>query len=401
MRIALVSSGLVPVPPVRGGAVEEYVYQLSRHLRRFGVDAVVIDANYDDNKLVYEELNGAQIVRIPTAKPFIGFKERIIKEFLFGGAASRYISREGFEIIHANTAWAGFALALHKSVGKLRCRGFVYTCHNPLWPENRVHIGEKIVRLVEGYTMKVADIVVALNKTMYRALTEKAKIDPRKMVIVPNGVDTEFFRPGLEDEQALSRYGLEEQSYILFVGRVSPEKGVHILLRAFKQIVNDVPKNFKLVIVGPLTSTFNPTQISNYAKAMMSYAKEKLGERVVFTGAIDRNSLRILYSNAYCFVLPSLAEAFPMVLLEAMASGTPTIGSTAGGIPDIIIDGVNGLLFRKGDWKDLANKMLMLIADKNLRNKLTLNSRKIVEEVYSWHSITLRIKRCYEVLMHV
>jgi glycosyltransferase involved in cell wall biosynthesis len=399
--VALVSSGLVPVPPVRGGAVEEYVYQLSRHLRRLGVDAVVIDANYDNDKLVYEEFNGAQIVRIPTAKPFIGFKERIIKEFLFGRAASRYISREGFDIIHANTAWAGFALALHKSIGKLKCRGFVYTCHNPLWPENRVHIGEKIVRLMEGYTMKIADTIIALNKTMYRALTEKAKIDPRKMVIVPNGVDTEFFRPGLKNEQILSKYGLEEQSYILFVGRVSPEKGVHILLQAFKQIVNEIPKDFKLVIMGPLTSTFNSTQISSYAKAMMSYAKEKLDERVVFTGAIDRNSLRILYSNAYCFVLPSLAEAFPMVLLEAKASGTPPIGSTAGGIPDIIIDGVNGLLFRKGDWKDLANKMLMLIADKNLRNKLTLNSRKIVEEVYSWHSITLRIKRCYEVLIHV
>lgn len=394
--MALVSSGLVPVPPVRGGAVEEYVYQLSRHLRRFGVDAVVIDANYDDNKLVYEELNGAQIVRIPTTKPFIGFKERIIKEFLFGRAASRYISREGFDIIHANTTWTGSALALHKSIGKFKCRGFVYTCHNPLWPENKVHSGEKIVRLVEGYTMKMADIVIALNKTMYRTLTEKAKIDPRKMIIVPNGVDTEFFRPGLKDEQILDRYGLEEQSYILFVGRVSPEKGVHILLRAFKQIVNDVPKNFKLVIAGPLTSAFNSTQVSNYAKAVMSYAKEKLGERVVFTGAIDRNSLRILYSNAYCFVLPSLAEAFPMVLLEAMASGAPTIGSTAGGIPDIIIDGVNGLLFRKGDWRDLANELLILIQDRGFRDKLSHNARKYVEENFSWSTVAMKIKEVYD-----
>jgi len=399
LRIALVSSGLVPVPPVRGGAVEEYVYQLSRHLRRFGVDAVVIDANYDDNKLVYEELNGAQIVRIPTAKPFTGFKERTIKEFLFGRAASRYISREGFDIIHANTAWAGFALALQKSVGKLKCKGFVYTCHNGLWPENRVHSGEKIVRLVEGYTMKVADIVIALNKTMYRALTEKAKIDPRKMVIIPNGVDTEFFRPGLKDKQILDRYGLEEQSYILFVGRVSPEKGMHILLRAFKQIVNDVPKNFKLVIVGPLTSTYDSTQISNYAKVVMNYAKEKLGERVVFTGAMDKNSLRILYSNAYCFVLPSLAEAFPMVLLEAMASGAPTIGSTAGGIPDIIIDGVSGLLFRKGDWRDLANKLLILIHDRGFRDKLSHNARKYVEENFSWSTVAMRIKEVYDTII--
>jgi len=317
------SSGLVPAPPARGGAVEEYVYQLSRHLRKLGVDAVVIDANYDNDKLIYEEFNGSLIIRVPTAKPSIGFKESIFKEILFGRASVKYINREDFDIVHANTAWTGFTLALHKSIGKLKCRGFVYTCHNPLWPEDRVHMGEKIIRLVEGYTMKIANTVIALNKTMQRALTRKAKINLRKMVIVPNGVDTEFFRPGLKNEQILSEYGLKEQSYILFVGRVSPEKGVDILLRAFKQIVNDVPKDFKLVVVGPLASAFNSALPSNYAKAMMSYAKEKLGERVVFTGTIDRNSLRILYSNAYCFVLPSLAEAFGMVLLEAMASGRP------------------------------------------------------------------------------
>jgi len=75
---------------------------------------VVIDANYDNDKLVYEELNGAQIVKVPSAKPFVSFKERIIKELLFGNAVAMYISREDFDIVHANTAWAGFALALHK-----------------------------------------------------------------------------------------------------------------------------------------------------------------------------------------------------------------------------------------------------------------------------------------------
>ena len=362
MRVALVSSGLIPIPPTRGGAVEEYVYQLSRNLRRLGIDAVVIDANYG-SRVVYEDVNGAQIVRVPTAKPSVGFKERTLKELLFGSTTASYINRGGFDVVHVNTAWVGFTLALRRSAGKLRSQGFVYTCHNLLWPEDRVHMGEKIVRLVEGYTMKIADTVIALNKTMQKALTEKAKVDPRKMVIVPNGVDTEFFRPGLKNKQILSRYGLEEQSYILFVGRVSPEKGVHILLRAFKQIVNDIPKDFKLVITGPLTSTFNSTQISSYAKAMMSYAKEKLGERVVFTGAMDRNSLGILYSNAYCFVLPSLAEAFGMVLLEAMALGTIPIASKAGGIPEITINtSVENFLFAPGNIDELINKIKMVMS---------------------------------------
>ena len=360
---------------------------------------MIIDANYDSSRVVYEDVNGAQVVRVPTAKPSVGFKERILKEILFGSTTASYINREDFDVVHVNTAWVGFTLALRRNAGKHKSQGFVYTCHNPLWPGDRVHMGEKIVRLVEGYTMKIADTVIALNKTMQKALTEKAMVDSRKMVIVPNGVDTEFFRPGLKNEQILSEYGLEEQSYILFVGRVSPEKGVHILLRAFKQIVNYIPKDFKLVVVGPLSSTFNSAQPSSYAEAMMRYSKEELGEKVVFTGAIDRNSLRILYSNAYCFVLPSLAEAFPMVLLEAMASGTPPMGSTAGGIPDIIIDGVNGLLFKRRDWKDLANKLLMLIEDKSLRNKIAINARKHVEEHYSWFSVSLRLKIVYKRLI--
>jgi glycosyltransferase involved in cell wall biosynthesis len=399
MRVALVSSGLVPIPPIKGGAVEEYVYQLSRHLRGLKVDAVVIDANYDSDRAVYEDINGAQVIRIPTPKPYISFKERIFQELLFGRKVARYVNKEGFDIVHTNTAWAGFALALHRNAERVRSQGFVYTCHNPLWPEDKVHRGERIVRLVEGYAMKSADVVIALNKTMYGALAEKARINPREIVIIPNGVDIEFFRPGLKDEQTLSKYGLEEQNYILFVGRVSPEKGVHILVKAFEQIVNKIPKDLKLVVVGPLTGAFNSTRLSSYAEAMIKFTREKLYEKVIFTGAIDRNSLRVLYSNAYCLILPSLAEAFPMVLLEAMASGIPPIGSTAGGIPDIIIDGINGLLFKKRDWKDLANKLLMLIEDKSLRNKLAINARKHIEEHYSWFSVSLRLKIVYKRLI--
>jgi glycosyltransferase involved in cell wall biosynthesis len=82
-----------------------------------------------------------------------------------------------------------------------------------------------------------------------------------------------------------------------------------------------------------------------------------------------------------------------------MASGTPPIGSTAGGIQDVIIDGVNGLLFRKGDWEDLASKLLMLITDKNLRDKLATNARKHTEKYYGWSSIASSLSMVYKGLM--
>jgi len=397
MRVALVSSGLIPLPPVKGGAVEEYVYQLTRHLRRLNVDAIAIDARWGGNSVEIEDVNGAEVVRIPVKPPIIGFKKNIVQELLFGKAVVKYIKNQDFDIVHANTAWTGFILALHRSNKMGR---FVYTCHNPFWPEDRVHWGEKIVRIIEGNTMRSSDAIIALNKTMYRAIVDKAGVENNKVVIIPNGVDTDFFKPGLKGDEVLEKYGLEELKYVLFVGRVSPEKGVHILLKAFKHVIGQASRNIKLVVMGPLSSSFTSSDVSLYAKTLMNYAERVLPGKVVFTGPVDRGVLRILYSNAYCLVLSSLVEAFGMVIIEAMASGVPVIGSTAGGIPDIVVDGVNGLLFRRGDWRDLAGKLSMLLNDENLRDRLAVNARRFAEERYSWRSVALKLRDCYRVLMH-
>jgi glycosyltransferase involved in cell wall biosynthesis len=305
---------------------------------------------------------------------------------------AKYVKSQGLNVVHANTAWAGFVLTLYHDV---KAHRLVYTCHNGLWPENKVHFGERVVRLIEGRTMRISSLTIALNKTMYRAIVEKARVKANKMAIIPNGVDADFFRPRLKDEDLLNERGLEEQEYILFVGRLSPEKGVHLLLKALKQIIEKIPHSMKLVIVGPFAGSFALKNASSYADAMRKYAEDELREKVVFNGSMDKNVLRVLYSNAYRVVLPSLIEAFPMVILEAMASGAPPIGSTAGGIPDIVIDGVNGLLFRRGDWRDLADKILTLIEDKALRNRLAINARKTIEKNYSWRVIALTIKKAY------
>jgi len=318
-------------------------------------------------------------------------------EFQFGKTASKYLNKEDFDVVHANTAWAGLALAINRK----RSHSFVYTCHNPLWPEDKVHLGERVVRLVEGFTMRTSDAVVALNKTMYRAIVEKAGVNGNKAVIIPNGVDIDYFKPGLRNSELLSKFNLEEEDYVLFVGRISPEKGVHLLLKAFSHIAQE-SVHVKLAIVGPFTGSFSASEASPYARTIVEYAKRRIPGRVIFTGAVNRDELRVLYSNAYLLVLPSLAEAFGMVLIEAMASGIPPLGSTAGGIPDVIIDGVNGLLFKKGDWKDLAMKMLTLINDESLRNKLAAKARETAIEKYSWQVIALKIiKVLYQLLNDV
>ncbi|MGB9831383.1 MAG: glycosyltransferase family 4 protein, partial [Fervidicoccus fontis] len=171
---------------------------------------------------------------------------------------------------------------------------------------------------------------------------------------------------------------------------------VHILLKAFEAIISENPHlSMKLVIAGPLTDRFNSSKASGYAKTLIEYSRRKLGDKVLFTGSVDKETLRVLYSNACCLVLPSLAEAFPLVLLEAMASGIPVIGSKAGGIVDVIQNDFNGLLFEKGNWKDLAVKLRVLIEDNNLRERLSRNARDIAVKRYSWKVVAEKMLRVY------
>jgi len=393
VRVALISSGLIRLPPMRGGAVEEYVYQLVKHLRRLGVDAVAVDSTHG-GKPGLEEVEGAPILRVSAPDLRRAPKGFVLTEYAFGFRAAKVLREMEVEIVHANTSWAGFALA--KS---LRGISLVYTCHNPLWPEERVHAQEYAVRLVEGYAMKRSAAVVALNNTMKRSIVAKAGVNKAKVVVVPNGVDVEFFRPGIPADDVAERFGLEGRRVVLFVGRVTRGKGVHVLLKAFRVLAKRYP-DLKLVVAGPLSDRFGEEGVSEYARALMAYAERSLSEgSYVFTGAVDRETLRKLYSTAYVCVLPSYFEAFPMVLIEAMASGCPVIGSDAGGIPDIVVDGYNGLLFRRGDYADLASKLKMLLEDESLRNAMSANARRYAVEKFGWQAVALKMRNVYRAVL--
>ncbi|ABP49963.1 glycosyl transferase, group 1 [Pyrobaculum arsenaticum DSM 13514] len=369
------------------------MYNLAKHLRMLGVDAYAIDCiktagheNQEDFILRVKCDSNLHKVLCREASA----RCNVLKEVVFARRATKILDK--FDVVHVNTAWVGFTLSL-----LLRRPRFVYTCHNPLWPEDQVHFGEKIVRIVEGHAMRRAHAVIALNNTMKRSIEAKAKVGPSKIFIVPNGVDTEFYRPNLPCEHVNEEYGLEGKKVVLFVGRVTWGKGVHILLKAIKRLrdfynVRDV----KALIVGPLSGFYKSDKPSSYAQLLMSYAKaNNLG--VVFTGSIDSDMLRYVYSCSHVLVLPSYFEAFGMVLIEAMASGIPVIGSRAGGIPDIIEEGVNGFTFPVGDDVTLAEKLYTLLTDESLHKNMANAARSIAVTRYSWKIVAKKLLKLYEI----
>lgn len=198
------------------------------------------------------------------SKVVIGLaKRRVIEEMSFGFSVVKYLKRFKFDIVHANTAFIGYIMS-RKMTGS---GVFVYTCHNPLWPEEKVHFGEKIVRYFEGAAMRGATSVIALNKTMKKAIMTRARVKPERVFVVPNGVDVDFFRPNLDCEQTVKKYGLEGKKVVLFVGRVTPSKGVHVLFEAVKSLreVYDI-RDVKMLVVGPLSGFFGDDNPTNYVK---------------------------------------------------------------------------------------------------------------------------------------
>ncbi|MDW8083047.1 MAG: glycosyltransferase family 4 protein [Sulfolobales archaeon] len=397
VTVGLISSGLVPVPPKRGGAVELYVYKLCEALRNLGIRSYVIDRTWpnrgEHRNIIRVKIGGVTDSEILSY--ILGrSKHNIIREMVFGFKVAG-IAKE-FEVVHANTAWAGYVLS--NLINRKRIK-IIYTCHNGLWLEERVHLSERIVRLAEGSAMRKADAVIALNKTMKRAIVEKAYVSPSKVFVVPNGVDVEFFRPGLRCDEVYNEFNLWGKHVVLFVGRVTHSKGVHVLLKAAKILREKYKlKDIKIVIVGPLSGFFGDEEPTDYVLKLRDYvARNSLD--VMFTGSLSHERLRYLYSCSHVFVLPSLFEAFGMVLIEAMASGLPVIGSRSGGIVDIIYEGVNGYLFEKNNSESLSKKLFIILTDKELRKRMSLNSRNIAVERYSWESVAKKIYEVYRKIL--
>jgi glycosyltransferase involved in cell wall biosynthesis len=210
-----------------------------------------------------------------------------------------------------------------------------------------------------------------------------------RVVEMPNGVDSDRFHPTVSAEDWRSRYGLQDDdNVVLFVGGLDTPhyfKGVDILIHAISQIPDD---RIKLAIVGD--GDLRP-------KYMTVVDQLQLNQRVVFCGYVSDADLPAHYAMCDVLVLPSttMGEAFGVVLLEAMATGKPTIASNLPGVRSVVANGVTGHLVAPGNAHDLAIQIQHLLANPQQRLKMGEQGRARVEERYSWKVIDDRLETVY------
>ena len=230
--------------------------------------------------------------------------------------------------------------------------------------------------LGEKCAVKFADEIVVLSRGVQDYF---ANTYGRETRFIPNGVN----RPNVREADAIRRYGLEKDSYILFLGRVVPEKGLRYLIEAFRQVKTDK----KLVITGGSSDT------DAFMRELKAMALED--ERILFTGFVQGQLLDELYSNAYIYTLPSDLEGMPLSLLEAMSYGNCCLVSDIAECAEVVED--KAVLFRKGDVTDLTEKLQTLCDDAALVQRYRELAADYICGKYNWDDVVHRTLKLYRI----
>lgn len=321
--------------PSREGGVEIVVEELCTRMVAQGYNVTcynrgghhVSGSEFDSKRL--KEYKGIRLKTVPT----------IEKKGLAAVSSSFFAALccafGKYDIVHIHAEGPAFFCWLPKLFHKR----VIVTVHGIDWQREKWKsgFGSKFIHKGEKNAVKYADEIIVLSKGVQDYFE---KIYGRKTVFIPNGVSNHIER---KPQIIKNKFGLDKDEYILFLGRLVPEKGIKYLIEAFKQV--DTEK--KLVIAGGSSDT------SEFENEMKEIAKED--KRILFTGFVQGQELEELYSNAYVYALPSDLEGMPLSLLEAMSYGNCCLVSDIPECAEVVED--KALIFKKADVKDLQSKL--------------------------------------------
>jgi glycosyltransferase involved in cell wall biosynthesis len=283
----------------------------------------------------------------------------------------RYVSEHRIDIVHSHKYKTTF-------YGLMACRGqacrVIATYHN--WLDDTPAL--RMYSVLDKYLARYCDAVVGVSKPVTQELRRHAR--PERIFQISNGVDIDLYRRAIPLADAKRALDLPNDSLVVgFVGRLSAQKGVAYLLRALADLPDIVRRQTYAVIAG-----------DGEHRAVLSEEVHMLGiaDHVRFLGT--RRDTPAIYSAMDLFVLPSEVEAFPMVIIEAMASGVPVVASDVGDVRRIIEHGITGFVVTPRDVKDLREKICLLLSDLTLARRMGEAGRNAVEQYSS-----LRMARTY------
>ena len=372
-RIAMIGHKFIPS---RDGGVEVVVSNLAPHLAEIGYDVTCYNrTNKQFKKLrksgeLEKEYRGVHLIWTPTVD------RRGLAAMTSSIFATVRAAFGRYDLIHFHTEGPCILCWLPRLFGKK----IVVTIHG------LDHMRQKWGRLASAYIMqgekaaaRHAHSIIVLSNGVRDYFREKYG---RETVLIPNGIDPAEIKPACE---ITKQFGLSSREYILFLGRLVPEKGIHYLIKAYQMLQTDK----KLVIVGGTSDT------DDYVKQLYDMAGQS--SSIIFTGFQQGLVAEELYSNAYLYVLPSDLEGMPLTLLEAMNYGCCCVTSDIGECVDVM-DGC-GFSFPHGNVEALRETLQDLCDHPDKVEAHRDEAKKVISSKYTWQDITTQTDKLYKSLL--
>jgi glycosyltransferase involved in cell wall biosynthesis len=364
LKIAMFGQKAVPS---REGGIEIVVGELAARLASFGNDVTIYNRKrkHDKNHPKLKEYQGCHLQDVFT------INTKGLDALLSSFFATVKAKHGHYDVIHVH---AEGPCAFLWMLGKHKHTKVVVTIHGLDWQRGKWGgFASWFIRHGEKEAVKHADEIIVLSKDNQDYFENTYH---RKTTLIPNGVSEPTLR---EPELITKNYGLSKGSYVLFLARIVPEKGLHYLIDAWQGMTPEEKKGKKLVIAG------GDSHATDYYNSIIN--KVKGDGSILMTGFVEGQLLEELYSNAYLYVLPSDIEGMPMSLLEAMSFGNLCLVSN---IPqNLQVLPKSGFFFKKGDSQDLKNQLVKILS-----SSLTSHTEKVIP--YRWEDVAKETLKIYE-----
>ncbi|WP_296383351.1 glycogen synthase [Winogradskyella sp.] len=311
------------------------------------------------------------------------------------------------DIVHCHTWYSHFAGIMAKL-----CYGvpLVITTHSlePLRPWKREQLGRgyDASSWIEKAAIEMADVLIAVSEETKEDVFKHFDVDESKIEVVYNGIDLKEYVV-VSETSVLDEYGIDKsKSYVLFVGRITRQKGIIHLVNAIKYIDEDI----QVILCAGAPDT---PEIAMEMEDSVKEASKTRDNIIWIDKMLDKKDIIQLYSHADVFCCPSIYEPFGIINIEAMACETAVVASAVGGIKEVVVEGETGLLINLEQQKsapfepvnpdqfsrDLAEGVNKVIDNKELQLKMAKNGRTRVEEFFDWEAIAKQTEAIYKSLI--
>ena len=360
--------------PSREGGVEIVVEELSSRMAALGHSVTCYNRRGHHVSGAEFDTSSKDICQGVTLKTVPTWDKKGLAAVTSSFFAAVFAAFSKAEVVHIHAEGPAFMCWLPKLLGKRT----VVTVHGLDWQREKWKqgFGAKYIRLGEKMAVRFADEIIVLSRNVQEYFRS---VYGRETVWIPNGVSVPEI---LEADRITKQYGLQKDGYLLFLGRLVPEKGIHYLIEAFRQVETDK----KLVIAGGSSDT------AEYGAALRAQAEGD--DRVLFTGFVQGETLEELYSNAWIYVLPSDVEGMPLSLLEAMSYGNCCLVSDIPECTEVVED--RAVHFRKGDAEDLKQCLQALCGDDSLVTQMKAAAQTYICEKYNWDAVVKKTLELYQ-----